>query len=330
VLILDEPTTGISSGQKDILFSALKKLASQDKCVILVSHKLEDVEALCDEVTVLREGKVTGAMEKPFDTRQLLELMFGAPPPPSARKHKELGTQILRLDAIWAPGGRTGLCECTAIVRSGEVVGLAGLEGSGQDVFLRVASGLILPVKGRVILKGKDMTGSDYHKFKKSGAAFQPSSRLEEGLLPGLTITEHCALQKAGAPLVIQWDQAQRSAQEKIQKFQVIGSPDTTVDSLSGGNQQRLLLSFLPDAPELLLLENPTRGLDLESVRWVWESLDAYTSQGCSIVFSSSELDEILMVADRVLVFFEGRIIKDERAEDTNASELGRAIAGKV
>jgi len=106
--------------------------------------------------------------------------------------------------------------------------------------------------------------------------------------------------------------------------------PDSQVDALSGGNQQRLLLSFLPADPVLLLLENPTRGLDMESVNWVWQHLQKYCLNKTSIIFSSSELDEILMVADRILVFFDGRIIKDVKSAETNASELGKAIAGKT
>jgi simple sugar transport system ATP-binding protein len=330
VLIMDEPTTGISSFQKEVLFSALKKLARDGMSIILVSHKLEDVEALCDAVTVLRDGKVTGAMDQPFDTGGLLRMMFGAPPHPAKRARAEPSEEIVRLEHVIAPGGRTGLADCTAGIRKGEVVGLAGLEGSGQDVFLRVASGLIRPRRGKVYLHGREATGSNYHFFRNQGVAFQPASRLEEGLIPGLTITEHCALQQSGSSFVVGWEKSERTAREKINRFQVMGVPASLVDSLSGGNQQRLLLSFLPEDASLFLLENPTRGLDMESVQWIWEHLDRFVRKGASIVFSSSELDEILMVADRVLVFFEGRIIKDERPEETNALELGMAIAGKV
>lgn len=330
VLILDEPTTGISATQKETLFTALRELAREDRSVILVSHKLEDVEALCDEVTVLREGRVTGTARRPFNTDKLLEMMFGNIPNPAKRNHKAPGAEILRLDNVSASGGRTGLVDCTISVKRGEVVGLAGLEGSGQDAFLRVASGLVKPLYGRVMLDGVDLTGRDYHEFKRAGAAFQPSSRIEEGLISALSITEHCALQRSGESMLVDWGKAFECAREKISRFKIVGKPYTDVDSLSGGNQQRLLLSFLPEKSDILLLENPTRGLDLESVRWVWEYLDSYTANGCSIVFSSSELDEILMVADRVLVFFEGRIIKDERPEETSLMDLGMAVAGKV
>ncbi|HNQ85799.1 MAG TPA: ATP-binding cassette domain-containing protein [Deltaproteobacteria bacterium] len=330
VLILDEPTTGISALQKDLLFSGLKRLAREGRSVILVSHKLEDIEALCDEITVLREGMVSGTMDPPFVTGELLAMMFGVEPARAIRSGHEPGAQTLHLDAVTATGGRTGLKECTVNVSRGEVVGLAGLEGSGQDVFLRISAGLVRPARGRVHICRKDMTGRDYHAFRALGVAFQPASRLEEGLIRGLTVTEHCALEAGGGTFGVQWDAAELKAHDRIRAFQVTGTPGSTVESLSGGNQQRLLLSFLPDEPELLLLENPTRGLDMESVHWVWQYLDAHASRGTAIVFSSSELDEILMVADRVLVFFDGRIIADERPEDTDALELGRAIAGKV
>jgi ABC-type uncharacterized transport system ATPase subunit len=330
VLILDEPTTGISSTQKDVLFSALKKLAAQGCNVILVSHKLEDVEALCDTVMVLRQGKVAGEMDRPFDTTGLLKMMFGSPPKGASRTRMEPGEEVLSMAGVDAQGGRTGLADCSVSVRKGEVIGLAGLEGSGQDVFLRVASGLIRPSTGSLALQGMPMQGKDYHAFKNAGVAFQPASRLEEGLIRGLTITEHCALMDRRKGPLVRWENSYRTAKKKIKKFQVMGTPLSRVESLSGGNQQRLLLSYLPARPKLLLLENPTRGLDMESVIWVWEHLDDYCRGGASIVFSSSELDEILMAADRILVFFNGRIIMDVKKEETSSMELGRAIAGKT
>jgi general nucleoside transport system ATP-binding protein len=330
VLILDEPTTGISGVQKEVLFTALKKLASEGRSIILVSHKIEDIEALCDEITVLREGAVAGRMEKPFDTPLLLAMMFGAEPSPGSRPGRVPGQEILAFAGVSAIGGRTGLKDCSATFRKGEIVGLAGLEGSGQDVFLRVASGLVRPLQGRLSALGRDMTGRSYHDFVRRGVAFQPAARIEEGLIRGLTITEHCAIRDGKGSFLVNWGGAEKSARERIERFQVAGRPHSPVESLSGGNQQRLLLSFLPQKPELLLLENPTRGLDVESAHWVWDHLNAYAARGATIVFSSPELDEILMVSDRVLVFFDGRIIKDERPEETDALELGRAIAGKV
>ena len=330
VLILDEPTTGISAIQKEILFKSLKKLTTEGKSVVLVSHKLEDVEALCDQVTVLRQGKVTGDMEQPFDSNRLLELMFGTPPLPPARCMETPGNDVLVMKSVSGPGERTGLKNCDVVVREGEVIGLAGLEGSGQGVFLRLAGGLKQPTQGSILLADRDMENQDHHIFIRNGVTFMPTSRLEEGLISGLSITEHFALQEHPKRFLVTWPEAYRLATERIDNFRIKGLPESQVDALSGGNQQRLLLSFLPADPLLLLLENPTRGLDMESVNWVWQHLQKYCLNKTSIIFSSSELDEILMVADRILVFFDGRIIKDVKSVETNATELGKAIAGKA
>jgi len=330
VLILDEPTTGISSTQKEVLFSALKKLAGEGKSIILVSHKLEDVEALCDRVTVLRHGKVTGEAGRPFDSRRLLEMMFGAPPSFPPRCSEAAGKDVLVMTQISGTGGRAGLKDCDVVIRQSEVVGLAGLEGSGQGVFLRVAGGLKRATRGSIRLRGRHMHRRDHHAFKNEGVTFLPASRLEEGLISGLSIAEHVALVDSRDRFVVRWQDAFQAARQQIDNFRIKGQPVSVVEELSGGNQQRLLLSFLPANPVLLLLENPTRGLDIESVNWVWQHLLTYCAKKTSIVFSSPELDEILMVADRVLVFFNGRIIREFKASDTDVQELGRAIAGKI
>lgn len=329
VLILDEPTTGITSLQRHLLFEALRKLADQKKTILFVSHKLEDVELLCDQVTVLREGRVSGEMNRPYETGTLLQWMFGVPPAPPPCPEGRKGKITLAVENVSAPGGRAGLRECTARIHEGEVVGLAGLAGSGQDVFLRVAAGLNKPREGSIHIGGHDMAGRDYHAFKTKGVTFLPTARLEEGLIPGLTITEHLALQH-GQGIQVLWNEARKEATERIGRFRIVGRPSSTPESLSGGNQQRLLLALIPESPTILLLENPTRGLDMESVRWVWQQLISYAMKGTSIIFSSAELDEILQVADRVLVFFNGVVVKDVRACDTNLSDLGQAIAGKV
>ncbi|MEE4356126.1 MAG: ATP-binding cassette domain-containing protein [Desulfococcaceae bacterium] len=330
MLILDEPTTGISSLQKESLFRALKKLTGEGRSVVLVSHKLEDVDFLCNRITVLRHGKVTGESASPFDTEKVLEMMFGKAPLPPPRCAAEPGKNILQMENVSAGGGRTGLHSCSVTVREKEIVGLAGLEGSGQGVFLRAAAGLISPAGGNIRLKGKDMKGKDYYAFRKEKICFLPTDRLEEGLIPDMSITEHFALTNRGKFLLVGWAEALGKAAKNIDYFRIRGKAESTARSLSGGNQQRLLLSFLSENPSLLLLENPTRGLDLESAHWVWEHLQKYCKKNTALVFSSAELDEILMVADRVLVFFDGRIIKDVRTENTDTEDLGRAIAGKV
>ncbi|MEJ5364093.1 MAG: ATP-binding cassette domain-containing protein [Desulfosoma sp.] len=330
LLILDEPTTGISPEQKELLFRALRRLAHEGKTVLLVSHKLEDVENLCSRVTVLRHGAVTGSLEAPFNAQDMLALMFGTPPAPLEKRRRTFSEKTLELRRVSGLGGRAGLRDATAAFHRGEVVGLAGLEGSGQGVFLRLAAGLQPPLEGSIHLFGKDLTGWDYHAFRRRGVAFVPEGRLEEGLIAGLTLTDHFALAACAPKLCVPWVTARRTAEERVERFRIRGRPESAADALSGGNQQRLLLSLIPPEASVLLLEQPTRGLDVESTYWVWEHLLRLADDGATIVFSSAELDEILMTADRVLVFYNGRIVLDVDAESAHPDLLGSAIAGRV
>lgn len=208
------------------------------------------------------------------------------------------------------------------------MVGLAGIAGSGQETFLRLAAGLNRAREGVIRIGQETMTDKDHHAFKAHGVSFLPAGRLEEGLIRGLSITEHFALRQQQGIKVL-WKRAHKIAKERIERFRIMGGPSSRPESLSGGNQQRLLLALIPEEPRILLLENPTRGLDMESMRWVWEHLMAYANRGTTIIFSSMELEEILQVADRVLVFFEGVVVKDVRACDTHSNELGLTMAGK-
>jgi len=328
VLILDEPTTGISSDQKSFLFDSLRRLSAEGKSVVLVSHKLEDVETLCDRVTVLRQGRKVGTVERPFDRASLLRLMFGTIPASIRPAGRKPGQTVLSFDAVSCPGGRSGLSDCSVAIHEGEVVGLAALEGSGQEIFLRVSAGIRRPASGVVALAGRDMSGRTYKDFKKERVAYLPTARLEEALIPGLTIAEHAALLRDGGDFFLNRREASAAAQAEIERFRIKGRPETHVEALSGGNQQRLLLSQLIDAPRLLLLENPTRGLDVESARWVWQHLLSYARNGATIVFSSAEMDEIMTVADRVLVFYNGRLVADMPSAEIESHHLGKAIAG--
>ncbi len=329
-LILDEPTTGISNIQKEVLFRSLRQLAEQGKSVVLVSHKLEDIQALCDRVTVLRQGAVVGERSRPFEPRDLLGLMFGTAPSPPPRCRAEPGEPLLAFHDVGAAGGRSGLRECDVTLRKGELVGLAGVEGSGQGVFLRLAAGLRHPLRGEVTFHGERLTGYRHRPGQGGGITFLPAGRLEEGLIAGLTVREHFALNRERVPFLIPWSEANRAAASGIERFRIRGTPATPAEALSGGNQQRLLLSLIPPDPSLLILENPTRGLDLESAHFVWGELQRYCSTGTTIVFSSAELDEILMVADRILVFYNGKIVLDTPTSLTDTDALGTAIAGRA
>ncbi len=329
LLILDEPTTGISDRQKERLFHALRQIRDDGRTILLVSHKLEDVEALCDRVTVLRHGQVTGSEDAPFHIPRLLELMFDKPPEDQAEGVSQPATPIseatplLRFDGVSASGERTGLHDCSLAIHPGEVIGLAGLSGSGQGLFLRLAASLIAPQQGEVTFLDSPAGGSCHRAFRRAGGAFLPADRLEEGLISGFTIQDHFALAH-GIPA----SHARQQAEQAIETFNIRGTPDSPAESLSGGNQQRLLLSLIPADARLILLENPSRGLDVASSRWVWDYLRGHYAQQGAIAFSSAELDEILAIANRVLVFYEGRIVRDLRGADIDYQDVAAAMTG--
>ncbi len=329
VLILDEPTTGISATQKEELFRTLHKLAREEsRSVIFVSHKLEEVQELCDRVTVLRRGRVAGEVEIPCPNERLVRLMFGQELRAARRESLPLGEPVLELEGVNLHTYRLTVKDVSLRVRAGEVIGVAGLEGSGQRLLLRAAVGLLRPRRGRVRLGRQDMTGRPYHHYLAAGAAYLPASRLEEGLIKGLTLEEHFVLKQPRPSFFVNRAQARRLAEGKIKAFDIRGQPETPVESLSGGNQQRALLALLPDDLKLLVLEHPTRGLDIESAMWVWEQLLARRRRGTAIIFTSSDLDELVEHSDRIVVFSGGRMSAPLDAGRTTREELGYLIGG--
>jgi simple sugar transport system ATP-binding protein len=213
VLILDEPTTGISALQKEKLFQTLRLLAEQGKTMIFVSHKLEDVEQLCTRVAVLRRGKLVGEAEPLYLTGDLVTLMFGKQVSLGQRWSSTPGNPALELRDVSLEDYRMKISHVNLTACEGEVIGLAGMEGSGQGPFLRACAGLIRTVGGKIIVRGKDLTGKNYHTFMRQGVAFMPASRIEEGLIPGMTLTEHFILSKEQKGTFVNWEAAQMVAQ---------------------------------------------------------------------------------------------------------------------
>jgi len=329
ILIFDEPTTGISLPQKVKLFETLKQLAQQGMTIIFVTHKLQDAEDLCERVTVLRLGQVVGNVQRPFTSDQLVRLMFGQALTPSTREPIVPGAPILELRNVTVADYRLRVSEINLQVRAGEVIGLAGIEGSGQRLLLRVCAGLDQPVAGEIWIAGVKMNRQPYQQFLNRGVAYLPAGRLEEGLVPGLTLTEHFILAERSKEFFINWQRAQNFAQTRINTYNIRGVPASRVEALSGGNQQRALLALLQPNLNLILLEHPTRGLDIESTLWVWQQLLERRKRGAAILFSSADLDEILENSDRILVFSGGRVAKALNASETTVQQLGELIGGK-
>ncbi len=330
VLILDEPTTGISAEQKRLLFSSLRRLAEEDGLTVLfVSHKLEDVQELCHEVAVLRLGRLVGQAQLPVSTDQLVTMMFGQELAPASRQDVPLGDIVLALCRLKLANERVTVEDFSFEVRAGEVVGLAGLDGSGQEMVVRACVGLERPLAGQVIINHVDMTGLDYRAFRRCQVSFGAAGRLEEGLVSGLTLTEHFALTDPEQGAWIDWARARRVTEERIRHYNIHGRPDSPVERLSGGNQQRTLMALLAAHPRLLVLEHPTRGLDVESARWIWEQILARCQEGTAVLFTSTDLDEIVTYSDRVLVFYAGRVTEVSDPRHTTVEELGYLIGGQ-
>lgn len=329
VLILDEPTTAISASQRTQLFAALRAMAAQGRVVFFVSHKLEEVQEICDRVTILRHGGVAGEAPIPCDTGTLVRLMFGRDLPRAPRPRIRLGPTVLDLADLAVGDTLLALEHLVLQISAGEVVGLAGLEGSGQRLLLQVCAGLIPPIGGRILIGGRDLTGRPYQHFLTAGIGYVPAGRLGEGLIPGLTLAEHAAIAEPRRSAFVDRRQAVRSAARRIREFNIRGTPDTDVRALSGGNQQRALLALLPAPLTVLLMEHPTRGLDLESAEEIWRRLLDRRAHGTAIVFSSSDLDELLDRSDRIVVFSGGRVSAPIDARRATVAQLGELIGGK-
>lgn len=329
VLVLDEPTTGISAPQRVKLFETLRALAAEGMSVIFVSHKLEEVEELCERVTVMRSGRVVGHLEMPSPAEQLVEMMFGQPVEIEGRSSIDLGEPLLSIQHLTVQERLLSIQDLSLEVNAGEVIGLAGLEGSGQRTLLRTCAGLQQAAKGSIVLDDRDVTHAPYADRLEVGLQYLPAGRLEEGLITGLTLTEHLILSEPDTPFFVDWETEEKRASNTIVENFIKGQPSSTADELSGGNQQRLLLAMLRPSLRLLLMEHPTRGLDIESANWVWSQLLARREHGTAIIFASADLDELLRYCNRICVFFAGKVIAELNVDKTDVEELGFLIGGK-
>ncbi|MBX7215015.1 MAG: sugar ABC transporter ATP-binding protein [Thermoflexales bacterium] len=341
-LILDEPTTGISAAQKDQLFEAVRQMAREGRSIIFVSHKLEDVCALCDEVTVMRRGEVMGGRVLREEGRlldtparissDLVTLMFGRELASPSRETHRQEQPAFTLSGVVLDDRRLRIALPEIAIRRGEIIGLAGLEGSGQRLLLQHCAGLLPATAGR-LLGRTDLTHKPHKAYLRAGIMYLPADRLKEGLIGGLTLQEHVALRRsvAGkAGTFVNRASALDGAEKAITALNIRGRPDSRVERLSGGNQQRAQLALMPAQLDLILMEHPTRGLDVESAMWVWKLLRERCASGTSILFASADLDEIMQYSDRVIVFSGGQVAPPVEANALDVDRLGRRIGGQM
>lgn len=332
LLILDEPTTGISPAQKEALFGVLRGfVADGQRVVALVTHKLAEARELCDTVSVLRQGRLVGSFAAPLSTSSILAAMFGAeaacqvaaaPPRPAAAAAGE--PLLVVTDAVIADE-KVVLEPVSVTIRPGEIVGLAGISGGGQEAFLRGLAGIAPAVAGSIVVAGRELAGRPLTRYLDAAVHYLPASRLEEGLFPGLSLLDHVRLafpeRRAEARDIF--------AERCVGRFRLTNLPDARAARLSGGNQQRLLLSLVPDDTRLLLADNPTRGLDAASIAQIWDHFRQRAAAGAAVVFFSEDLDELLAHAGRTLVFYNRALTADLKAGVYDAACVGELMTGR-
>jgi general nucleoside transport system ATP-binding protein len=333
VLLLDEPTSVLTPQETEALFATVRTMAADGKAVVFISHKLGEVMAIADRVTVMRDGRVVGSLATDeTSVRDLAELMVGravdldVDRPPSSP-----GEPVLELvDVSVEQDTRRGrLREVSLTVAAGEIVGIAGVSGNGQRPLAEVAAGLITPDTGRVVVGGDDVTGHGTRATRSAGLAYVPEDRLGTGLAPTLSVAENLQLTRPHGPVLDRRRWASE-AERLMREFDIRApGPGTATSDLSGGNIQKVLLAReLDGGPQVIVAASPTRGLDVGAISTVRELLTDRRRQGCGILLISEDLDEVLALSDRILVLFDGSIVHACSRDDAEVTELGLAMAG--
>ena len=350
VLILDEPTAVLTPGETEELFRIMRELRSSGRAIVFISHKLKEVQAIADTVTILRRGRVVG--ERPPDTseEELAALMVGRSVQLQVTKTvARPGPAVLEVRGLTVPvshahhgaaGGEAPAGQAAAVqdlsfqVCAGEILGVAGVQGNGQTELCEVLMGLRPPSAGSMHLDGKDITAATPRDRLRAGVGYIPEDRQEDGLVSTFSVAENVILDTYDRPpfaagLGLRLGTIRETARQRVEEFDVrTQSIDAPVGTLSGGNQQKVILAReVGRDVRLLLASQPTRGLDVGSIEFVHRRIVEQRDQGVAVVIVSSELDEIYALADRIAVMYEGRIT-GFRPPTAPAEELGLLMAG--
>jgi simple sugar transport system ATP-binding protein len=341
VLILDEPTAVLAPQETEDLFRTLRGMTERGESIVLISHKLDEVLQIADRVTVLRRGRVTasGIPASGQTKRDLARLMVGREVMDSIDKAPATpGSVVLGLEDVHSVGdlGLPALRGVSLEVRAGEIVGLAGVAGNGQSELAEVVTG-IRACTGRVLVNGRDLANQAPIAAIDSGVAHVPEDRHATGSAPNLSLVDNLIMKSyAKPPIGRGWLINRVVARDRAialkDEYQVIApSVDTRAGLLSGGNLQRLIFAReISSDPSLLVAVQPTRGLDVGAVEAVHRMLLARRTEGTAVLLISEDLDELLMLADRVAVIYEGRIAGVVDAADADIQELGSWMTGRA
>ncbi|QJU53798.1 ATP-binding cassette domain-containing protein [Herbiconiux sp. KACC 21604] len=335
-LILDEPTASLGPLEVGGLFEHLRSLCDLGTAVLLITHRLDEVRQVADDLTVLSHGEaVHHGSAAGLDSAGIARLMVGELPPPSARVTRTPGDVVLSARGLVVGSTRDARLDGVDLeVRAGEIVGIAGVAGSGQNLLLDVLGGFVTPELGTVTLDGC-APGASAVQLLNAGLAWIPEERAE-ALVPGLSLRENLDLYSSARGTVAtertRTERTRTEVEAALGAFDVRPArPDLPAAGLSGGNQQKLLAARelgAPTAPRAVLAYGPTQGLDLRAAQAIRGRLVDLAAAGAAVVVASHDLEEVLGVADRVVVMFGGRVVADLSAAEATTDRIGRAMAG--
>jgi ABC-type uncharacterized transport system ATPase subunit len=336
VLVLDEPTAVLTPGETEDLFQIMRQLRESGRSIIFISHKLREVQAIADTITVIRRGKVVADRPPSTSGAELAALMVGRSV--QLRVSKEAANPagvILGVEDLTVPAEHGGLAvdSISFDVRGGEILGIAGVQGNGQTELCEALMGL-RPSTGSVQLGGHEISGASTHDRLRAGIGYIPEDRQEDGLVGSFPVADNLILDVYDRPpyarrIAMKPDAVRKAAHQLVEEYDVrTSSVFTPAGTLSGGNQQKVVVARELSRPnKLLLASQPTRGLDVGSIEFVHSEIVKQRDQGVAVVIVSSELDEIYALSDRIAVMYEGKIV-GMCDPDIPEQELGLLMAG--
>ncbi|MEG2936635.1 MAG: ABC transporter ATP-binding protein, partial [Clostridium sp.] len=340
ILILDEPTAVLTPQEIDELGKIIDNLKKEGKSVILITHKLKEVMSMSDRVTIIRRGKVTGIVNtKDTNIDELAELMVGRKVNLVVEKETaKLGEEILKVENLSANDQRgiPAVKNVSFEVRSGEILGIAGVDGNGQTELLEVLTGLRKPHDGNVTMNGKDLYGKSPREVIDAGVGHIPEDRHKRGLILKYSLVENSILgihrnkefTKNG--FIMDYKAIRTHCEKLIEEFDVrTPNADVFASALSGGNQQKLIAAReISKDPELLIAAQPTRGIDVGAIEYIHSRLVEERDKGKAVLLVSLELDEVLALSDRIAVMYDGKIVDILDRKDADEQKLGILMAG--
>ncbi|QND44614.1 ABC transporter ATP-binding protein (plasmid) [Rhizobium lusitanum] len=341
ILILDEPTAVLTPQERDGLFDVIRNLTADERTILFVTHKLHEVMAITDRVTVLRNGKVTERMVTSDTTpREIIHAMTGRTVNLTVQKSAaKPGDVVLSVnDLVIRAGGMKPVVDHLSLdVRTGEIVGIAGVAGNGQNELIEALTGLSHPDSGTVTIAGANVTFRDIESHRQAGLAYVPEDRAVTGTAKAASAADNLAMGfQRKAPLargfLIDRGAVMNHARSLIARFTIkIGGEAVPVATLSGGNLQKVVIAReLSHQAPLLIAEQPTRGVDVGAIEFIHGELVRERDRGCAILLVSAELSEILALSDRILVMYEGRVLADIPASEADEEKLGLLMAGRM